>query len=68
MKSMLTNLTFEALFDLGFGLFVYFFLLLYLLNNRQNIKLKWVDAAKGGGEGGGRTTKKEVNLLPCKIN
>ena len=33
--------------DLGFSLFVYFFLLLYLLNNGHNIKSKWVIAAKG---------------------
>ena len=35
--------------DLDFSLFVYFFLLLYLLKNGHNIKLKWVIAAKGGG-------------------
>ena len=36
--------------DLGFSLFVYFFLLLYLLNNEHNIKLKWVMGSVEVGE------------------
>ena len=42
---------------MDFTLFVYYFMLLNLLNNGHDIRLKKVIAGKGGGKRGGSDTK-----------